>query len=498
MKAHTGIVALLLLVFGITEALAQPGSLKWFVPPTAFSAHGPATWSTPVLSNGNIIWQGQDGDMYCFNAETGALVWKDTLNFGGQIHHPVVNNGTLYTTGGIKGFCAVNVSNGTIKWNRSDIMYYLTQGTPVLGSRIFVGKEDTLYCLNTNDGSTVWYKTGLYPSYILLNAVGTELLVGHQYKGKLSCIDPLSANGSVKWELNLPDSDSRAGAMALKGDSILVLSPDFSFLVSGQKFYAINIKTQQILWLRDSLGYSADYAPPAILDSLVVISSRINGGGQLHKIRALSLATGKEKWQIQTRYASAGRCPIVAALDGKVFVNITDNPALQSGYSCIDAHTGNILWNARGDSTVNYLTWGGLVLANNKLYASPDHGGLYCFDAGMVKGDWRMFGCTPWLSSWYAEQPLIGFEETGKKSDEMRIHPNPFTGECRMEFTLQRPAEAMVDIFNYEGRLVQHLEFKDCKAGCQFIMLSIDKPGLYFYVLQTPDLKQSGKLMVAE
>lgn len=401
---------------------AQPGKLLWkaaFFPP--------ATWSTPAIIQNKIIIQGQDGGMFCYDVNSGNLLWKDSINFGGQMHHPKVANGYIYTTSGISGFCKVDPGDGKIIWNRTDLKYYLTQGTPVGKGNIFLATQlSDLYCLNETNGATRWKKT-MQTASLLLHPNGNELIVsefGHARILGLNVTD-----GSIKWQITLNDTMGKAGVMALKDSSVLIVCSDMTYTMETQKYYGINLQSKTIMWETDSIGYTADYAPPALFDTVIVISTRKNLGTEPQKLRALSIYSGKQLWSKDNRYGSSGRSIIPVALDAKVFYCNNSDTATKEGWVCANIYTGQKLWVADADSLTHMFSYGGLLVYNNKLYGATHMSGLFCFDAGSINGSWTMYAANAYNTCSAAFNPGTSFKERNTSLQVQGvISPNPSSG----------------------------------------------------------------------
>ncbi|MCB2201227.1 T9SS type A sorting domain-containing protein [bacterium] len=81
-------------------------------------------------------------------------------------------------------------------------------------------------------------------------------------------------------------------------------------------------------------------------------------------------------------------------------------------------------------------------------------------------------------------------------SDNLLIHPNPFTTTTAIEYELKQPSLVQFSIFNQLGQLVyQHTENQ--QQGIQRLRWDANghPEGLYYYLLQTGDQTATGKLV---
>lgn len=122
------------------------------------------TMSIAALSYGKVFIGSKDGNLYCFNATTGNLLWEfETYEapLGGKIDSsPAVANGIVYfgtnwggtTTNGT--IYAVNVSNGELVWAYSPPNYIMSSPF-IYGGKLYIGADDGyLYCFGHI--STIW------------------------------------------------------------------------------------------------------------------------------------------------------------------------------------------------------------------------------------------------------------------------------------------------------------------------------------------------------
>jgi photosystem II stability/assembly factor-like uncharacterized protein len=83
-------------------------------------------------------------------------------------------------------------------------------------------------------------------------------------------------------------------------------------------------------------------------------------------------------------------------------------------------------------------------------------------------------------------------------SFELSIFPNPFNGEARIRFALNRKQHATLDLYNVEGRLVQRLTDAVYEAGTQEIRLAVPElpSGVYFVRLAAGEMNMTEKILL--
>jgi len=145
---------------------ALTGKELWsFTYPSETMAHnGPR--ATPTVDGNRVFTLGSNGDLFCFDSKTGAVLWKKNLvaeglsrkwkwGFSGS---PVVDGERLILNAGSAGL-ALDKSTGNVVWKSANQNCGL--GTPVLteirGQRIaLINTEYTLYAVSCSDGKIEW------------------------------------------------------------------------------------------------------------------------------------------------------------------------------------------------------------------------------------------------------------------------------------------------------------------------------------------------------
>jgi hypothetical protein len=83
-------------------------------------------------------------------------------------------------------------------------------------------------------------------------------------------------------------------------------------------------------------------------------------------------------------------------------------------------------------------------------------------------------------------------------SENLLIHPNPFTTFTTIEYELKQPSAVQLSIFNQLGQLVYQHSEKQTQGTQQLQWDAQDQPeGLYYYQLQAGDQILTGKLVKA-
>jgi outer membrane protein assembly factor BamB len=122
--------------------------------------------STPAVDGNRVFTLGSNGDLFCFDAKSGGVLWKKHLvkeglsrkwqwGFSGS---PVVDNERLILNAGRAGL-ALDKSTGEVIWKSANQNGGI--GTPVLteirGRRVaLINTEFTLFAVDCADGKIIW------------------------------------------------------------------------------------------------------------------------------------------------------------------------------------------------------------------------------------------------------------------------------------------------------------------------------------------------------
>jgi len=281
---------------GKVTVLRPQGGVMWSKTiNTTISSIGPAVYY-------GIVYVGaDDGNMYAFNYNTGALLW--TLPTGGAIlSSTIIAAGTAYFGSGDSKLYAIGAESMTtpnIKWT------YTTGGpisaTPALGSGgtvyvasqdhnvyaisktgsllwkfptggsitsspavakglVYVGSSDhTLYALNATTGALAWSQTTNGPITSSPAVDKNNVYIG-SHDGKLYAFNALT--GSPKW--SYPTGGAVNSTPAAANGVVYVGSEDNSL-------YAIDVKSGSKLW-SSATGGKID-ASPVVSDGIVFVGS---------------------------------------------------------------------------------------------------------------------------------------------------------------------------------------------------------------------------------
>ena len=165
---HTG--------FNPYEFVLSPTTVGNLVLDWKYTTGSSILFSSPAVAN-DVVYVGvqyPDGNLYSFNASTGALLWK--YKSGNEIvSSPAVANSVVYVGSDDNNLYALNASTGALLWKYTTGSY-VDSSPAVANGVVYVGSFDNnLYALNASTGALLWkYTTGdgiLFSSPAVANGV---------------------------------------------------------------------------------------------------------------------------------------------------------------------------------------------------------------------------------------------------------------------------------------------------------------------------------------
>ncbi|MDA1139095.1 MAG: PQQ-like beta-propeller repeat protein [Planctomycetota bacterium] len=206
--------------------------------------------------------------------------------------------------------------------------HFPTSGTPTVhqGKIYLAGSGAKLYCLNAEDGQTIWQQTlkvkpdqNLSSSVLIVDDLAI-LLSSH-----LQAYDIKS--GELRWEAEDTDNRHSSPAVWKQGDKSYV------FCNTGKAVVCIDARDGKSLWQVDGGGYTS---PTIVGDILVTVGPT---GKSALAAYELSPDGPKQRWQVACR--ERGASPLV--YDGHVYV-IGGRKTGGGKATCVDLKTGQIAW----------------------------------------------------------------------------------------------------------------------------------------------------------
>jgi outer membrane protein assembly factor BamB len=243
---------------------ADTGKLLWrHSYPCPIAAHyyegGPS--ATPTVNGGRVYTVSKSGDLYCFAAAEGNVLWSKNLarEIGapaptwGFASSPLVAGDILVLNMGAAGV-AVDKNSGNVVWKSAPTVGGYSTPVPALFDRqasVVLMLKDAAACLNAGDGTELWrfpWKVSYDVNAADPIVVGQRVFVTSTYKSGSTLVQIKGGVPSVLWE-----TEEFANHI---NSSVLV--DGFLYGVSGPTSDAtlkcVDFKTGAVKWTYGELG----------------------------------------------------------------------------------------------------------------------------------------------------------------------------------------------------------------------------------------------------
>ncbi|MGA7220147.1 MAG: PQQ-binding-like beta-propeller repeat protein [Candidatus Sulfotelmatobacter sp.] len=329
--------------------------LKWSYSP------GVPVFSSPAELS-NVVYAGAyDGNLYAFNATTGAKLWSYFTEVGSWIYSsPAVDNGVVYFSSvypGVPGVIYAVKTDGTLLWSYPTLNGSYATPTVANGVVYCGDYSGTLYALNATTGALLWtFDSGTQI------ASAPAVVDGVVYFGSESTnVYALKAStGAEIWHFATGSQIQSSPAVA--NGVVYIGSND-------NNFYALKATTGALLWKYTTGGQVS--SSPAVAGGVVYVGSY---DGYLYAFKA---STGAVLWKYLT-ISNIASSPAVA--NGVVYITSqsTSDASLNSLYA-LNASTGALLWSYPISGT---LGGGAPSVANGMVYFPI--GDIYTFTGSVL------------------------------------------------------------------------------------------------------------------
>ena len=280
--------------------------------------------SNIIIDNNNLYTIDSNGNLYCINKNTGAIVYKQFITkppqFNAMYGSISVNNGIIYIGTNTSEVIAFNTSNKKILWNTK--FDNAINGTPIcLNDKIIVNTINNItYALNKNNGKIIWKHSSDEESIKLLSASFPVLydnsIILTYSSGEVVSLD--INTGNVNWSrLLIPNYVYNSGSE--------LLQPVTSPVIIGDKVLVSNVNSLMVL---------------------------------------LDAKLGNKIWE-----KKIGTATNTVIINNKWLFIISNNNVL-----CININNGNIQWKLdlkemfQTDKDYKNCIWYGPLLVNNQLW----------------------------------------------------------------------------------------------------------------------------------
>ncbi|MDF2957524.1 MAG: Outer membrane protein assembly factor BamB [Candidatus Alkanophagales archaeon MCA70_species_1] len=316
----------------LTALDAESGEVLWQKP---LEKRYDGSWSSPVYHRGRV-YIGSGRTVYCFDAG-GNELWRQSL--GGYVANSCpsiaeVGNTTLlvigrYGASGNPAFYCLDAESGEVLWVfDSSVEPSLSGGRATAtaafgGSKVYVGIgtwnpalcKGGIYCLDAGGGGVLWKAPtdyGVWGSVTLVH--GTLFFGTYNFEGDSAYYAMSPVDGSVLWKRAGISTDSTP-AYAFGRIYICGGTPGYSTL----KTYCLDPEDGSSVWERAGVG-GWTISPAVSSDGKLLVGTLAGGEAGMHfdtaGVYCLDALTGEEIWNSS---GLGGSSPVI--YDGRVYTS---------------------------------------------------------------------------------------------------------------------------------------------------------------------------------
>jgi outer membrane protein assembly factor BamB len=320
--------------FSLNALDKASGKLLWASPV------GSEAVATPAAYNDRIVVPSRDGYLYCFDADTGDLVWKFQIQWAGWAGmanppSPIIQDGIIYQAGGSSVYSIYSISllemqNETapkLVW-KYDLTLDAWANRTVISSptygdgRIFLAYSvitrqnenctNNLICLSANDGRSLWNNTvANRRSTFMFDCPSPSFSNGYVYGeayGTVCCFEAVS--GKLLWSFG---SSGGGTSLAISLGKLYVGKAE----ERNNTLFCLDASNGNVIWQHGGfMGgggpiYAVALSSPTVADGKVFICSMMQSHEEFY---ALNAVNGEFVWN----YAAVVSPPAIS--EGAVYI----------------------------------------------------------------------------------------------------------------------------------------------------------------------------------
>lgn len=304
-----------LVVFGnqqgmVTALFLKTGKQKW-----VFKTGG-AIYSSPAAQKEKIVFGSTDGYVYCIN-DDGKQIWKFKTG-AAVLGCPLIENNTIYIGGSDHAFRAIDLETGKEIWNFNGLNGPVVS-TPVMNNdAVIFGAWDTyLYSLDKHSGKLNWkWSNGSpvrnYSPAACIPVVKDDVIYIVAPDRYLTAIDAIT--GQALWRTN--ESTVRE-SIGISSDGKYVYGKTMNDTLA---VFATGREAQKAVWKLHA-GFGYEHAPSMLIekDGIVFFGTR---NGVVYAVdaarRQVAWAYKIDNSMVNTVNVINGKNIIASTMDGKV------------------------------------------------------------------------------------------------------------------------------------------------------------------------------------
>ena len=351
-----------------------------------------------------------------YNLDTKTVIWEfsipGTAGSPGMI--PSISGNTVFVTGQHgKGLYALDLTTGTKNWLRPFNSLYAQNSITDNNQHVFITSGDSLFCLNVEDGKTVW-------SFLAPGLVSPTIKNDTVFITSATSLNALnSSNGEVFWTKDISNSQSRH--MPVDNNTIYHLGKD------RIRAYDINDGTEKWEYLTPNNFNVAYYLEGSgcLTDSILFAS--LLSSSDSSRIVALNKFTGKIIWE----YVPTQKTFLIPPIAANGFIYAV---SYFKKLIVLKEKTGEVVLE---DSKIT----GKAIIHNHKLFA-----------------------CTNNSIIIYNPQSLAN-KTIELNNQDISVFPNPSGNKINVSYNLENSKHVKIELYDLSGNMVALLLDKNEETG---------------------------------
>lgn len=318
-----------------------------------FQTGGPIT-SSPVVAEGKVFLSSNDGNLYAINATTGVEVWSSQV--GTSPGSPTCANDRVFVASSGK-ILAFDAATGEVVWNQT-LGEVTSQCAPlVVGSRLFVASNSTVFALNEEYGVRLYYDVIPHGNGIRWLTYTDGLVVAAATRNEtglgLHGFEAINTIGRF-WMFLEPSGKDRYSDYLIN-ETTKIFAAVEGFEGNNSAFGVTQMG--MIMWERQIEGLTNAFPATGYNTTYIPTSKHVY---------ALNASDGSIQWARPTSGAESESSPAVA--DGRLYFGLDD------GYIyALDAFNGDLIWKFKTDGPVRSSP----AISDGLLFVGSDDGCLY-------------------------------------------------------------------------------------------------------------------------
>jgi len=307
--------------------------------------------STPILCNGLVLFESDDGYFYAVDFETGEKKWEFKTNslYIDSKSSAVANEDFVFFTT-VDGFAyTLNINNGEKLWSYRSDMLNGNVSSPIIEDSLVLFKLGTYqYAFNIYTGEKIWKSSVSHLVYSKsIASYDGMVFYSPDIKDYFYCYD--INNGRENWRFKI--------------DGEVISTPAITngvvFFKGSKILNAIDAYTGQELWSYRVGGVG--FNKPTVNDFIVYISA-------LNYIYAIDARIGQEQWKLKIGEALINSDIVVA--DDLLYITTEDR------LIAFNKNTGQRVWDFKTEKLISSSP----IVANGVVIFSCCDGFVYALE----------------------------------------------------------------------------------------------------------------------